>query len=319
MDFTNPNPSIIADKKLYIFDMDGTIYLGYNVFDFAIRFINNLRAAGKKILFFTNNASHSTAFYVNKLTKLGFSPTPDEIMTSGDVTIEFLKRHRAGKSVYLVGTDELVENFRENGINLLNGDGLALHLGISRNYRTALKTVLAGRTVSMDAATINGRPFFSVCGIGFDAVVSERFAKSGKRGLLSYIEQGLKTWREYAPDKYIIRIDGQEWTNDAALITVGNSNQWGNGAKITPHADISDGLLDVTIVDMFNAIEMPELARLLMTGHLDNYSKVHCYKGKNISIIRSATGPAHADGDWFVTGETIDISINPHALKVIVP
>lgn len=122
MDFTNPNPSIIADKKLYIFDMDGTIYLGYNVFDFAIRFINNLRAAGKKILFFTNNASHSTAFYVNKLTKLGFSPTPDEIMTSGDVTIEFLKRHRAGKSVYLVGTDELVENFRENGINLLNGD-----------------------------------------------------------------------------------------------------------------------------------------------------------------------------------------------------
>lgn len=200
-----------------------------------------------------------------------------------------------------------------------SGDGLALHLGISRNYRTALKTVLAGRTVSMDAATINGRPFFSVCGIGFDAVVSERFAKSGKRGLLSYIEQGLKTWREYAPDKYIIRIDGQEWTNDAALITVGNSNQWGNGAKITPHADISDGLLDVTIVDMFNAIEMPELARLLMTGHLDNYSKVHCYKGKNISIIRSATGPAHADGDWFVTGETIDISINPHALKVIVP
>ena len=100
---------------------------------------------------------------------------------------------------------------------------------------------------------------------------------------------------------------------------MGNSNQWGNGAKITPHADISDGLLDVTIVDMFNAIEMPELARLLMTGHLDNYSKVHCYKGKNISIIRSATGPAHADGDWFVTGETIDISILPHALKVIVP
>lgn len=122
MNFKNPNPGILAEKKLYIFDMDGTIYLGYNVFDFAIRFINNLRASGKKILFFTNNASHTTEYYIKKLTKLGFSPKPDEIMTSGDVTIEFLKRKRPGKSVYLVGTDELVDSFRANGINILNGN-----------------------------------------------------------------------------------------------------------------------------------------------------------------------------------------------------
>ncbi len=123
MNFQNPAAAkqTLDDKKLYIFDMDGTIYLGYQVFPYAIRFINNLRAAGKKVLFFTNNASHTTEFYVQKLTKLGFSPTPDEIMTSGDVTIEFLKRHRPGKSVYLVGTPELVENFRENGIPMLEG------------------------------------------------------------------------------------------------------------------------------------------------------------------------------------------------------
>ena len=123
MNFRNPAncKQTLDSKKLYIFDMDGTIYLGYQVFPYAIRFINNLRAAGKKVLFFTNNASHTTEFYVQKLTKLGFSPTPDEIMTSGDVTIEFLKRHRAGKNVYLVGTPELVENFRENGIPMLTG------------------------------------------------------------------------------------------------------------------------------------------------------------------------------------------------------
>ena len=121
MNFVNPDTAPLFDKKLYIFDRDGTIYLGSKIFPFAIRFINNLRAAGKKILFFTNNASHTTDFYVNKLTKLGFSPTREEIMTSGDVTIEFLKRHRQGKSVYLVGTDELVENFRENGIPMLSG------------------------------------------------------------------------------------------------------------------------------------------------------------------------------------------------------
>ena len=121
MNFQNPNTEILKDKKLFIFDMDGTIYLGGNPFDFAIRYIKNLRANGKKVLFFTNNASHTTDFYVQKLSKLGFSPTKEEIMTSGDVTIEFLKRHRAGKTVYLVGTDELVENFRENGIPMLTG------------------------------------------------------------------------------------------------------------------------------------------------------------------------------------------------------
>lgn len=121
MNFQNPDIKALQEKELYIFDMDGTIYLGFQVFPFAIRFINHLRAAGKKVLFFTNNASHTTAYYVQKLTKLGFSPTPDEIMTSGDVTVEYLKRHRAGKSVYLVGTDELVENFRANGIPMLEG------------------------------------------------------------------------------------------------------------------------------------------------------------------------------------------------------
>ena len=122
MKFQNPNPDVLKEKKLFIFDMDGTIYLGGNPFPFAIRFIKNLRASGKKVLFFTNNASHTTPFYQAKLARLGFEPAADEIMTSGDVTLEFLKRFRAGKSVYLVATDELCEEYRAKGINLLRGD-----------------------------------------------------------------------------------------------------------------------------------------------------------------------------------------------------
>ena len=111
----------LADKKLYIFDMDGTIYLGGRVFDFAVRFIEHLRKSGRRVLFFTNNASHTDEFYMEKLTRLGFAPTKEEIMTSGDVTAEFLLRHRAGKKVYLVGTNELVENFKGRGIPLSDG------------------------------------------------------------------------------------------------------------------------------------------------------------------------------------------------------
>ena len=111
----------LMSKKLFIFDMDGTIYLGGIPFEFAKRFIKNLRASNKKILFFTNNASHTTRFYLDKLTRLGFEPTLSEIMTAGDVTFEFLNRHRKDRSVYIVATDELTEEYREKGINIING------------------------------------------------------------------------------------------------------------------------------------------------------------------------------------------------------
>lgn len=122
MNFKNPDISAVKDKKLYIFDMDGTIYLGGRPFDFAIKFIKNLRASGRRVLFYTNNASHTTPFYMKKLERLGYEPREGEVMTSGDVTFEFLTRHRNGSSVYLVATDELVEEYRSKGIRLLNGD-----------------------------------------------------------------------------------------------------------------------------------------------------------------------------------------------------
>lgn len=135
--FENPSNKILQDKELYIFDMDGTIYLGSQVFDFAVKFINKLRSAGKRVLFFTNNASHTSDFYLSKLTCLGFAPTRDEIMTSGDVTVEFLTRHRGGKSVYLVGTDELVADFASRGINIISGDEASADIVIT-SFDTSL-------------------------------------------------------------------------------------------------------------------------------------------------------------------------------------
>ncbi len=110
---------ILTEKKLFVFDMDGTIYLGGIPFDYAVRFINKLRAAGKRVLFFTNNASHSPEFYMKKLERLGFSPAFEEICTSGNVTAAFLVSERAGKRVYLLGTDELYGQFAAAGVDLV--------------------------------------------------------------------------------------------------------------------------------------------------------------------------------------------------------
>lgn len=102
--------------------MDGTLYLGDKVIDGASEFIDTLRGRGMKFVFFTNNSSKSPGKYAEKLRRLGFGDvTRSDIMTSGDVMIDYLRRisDRARPRVYLAGTPALEQQFGEAGIELL--------------------------------------------------------------------------------------------------------------------------------------------------------------------------------------------------------
>jgi Predicted sugar phosphatases of the HAD superfamily len=162
MDFSEAK-ALLKRKKLFIFDMDGTIYLGGRPFDFAIRFIKRLRSEGKRILFFTNNASHSTEFYYTKLEKLGFEPQPGEIMTSGDVTAVYLTRHEQNKKVYLVGTPELETVFRNAGINVIgeNEDGSDIVVTSFDTTLTYAKLEAACRYIRSGAEFLCTHPDFN--------------------------------------------------------------------------------------------------------------------------------------------------------------
>ncbi|MBR5858508.1 MAG: HAD-IIA family hydrolase [Clostridia bacterium] len=112
------------DKKelkrinLFVLDMDGTIYLGEKILPGAIEFVHTARKMGKRVVFFTNNASKNPNNYVDKLNRMGFGATREDVITAGDVTIEYLKRNRPGEAVYLVGTPALEHSFTEAGIEL---------------------------------------------------------------------------------------------------------------------------------------------------------------------------------------------------------
>lgn len=261
------------------------------------KIVQRLLAKGYKVVY-TEYAGHAEV--------LAREATDDIVVAvGGDGTVNEVARG-------IVGTEKIL-----GIIPCGSGDGLARHLGLSHNIRKAIQTIEQGECKRMDTATVNGRLFLSVCGVGFDAVVSERFAKSGKRGVANYIKLGLNTWRNYSPEHYTITIDGEEHQTDSLLITIGNSNQWGNNAKIAPLASCFDGLLEVTTVEKFSFWELPLMAFRLMTGTLHKSRKIACYRGKDIYINRAAEGVVHADGDWFIDSERLHIKILPSALKVI--
>ena len=112
------NKSELKKIKLFVLDMDGTIYLGDKILPGAIEFVHTARKMGKKVVFFTNNASKNPNNYVEKLNRMGFGATREDVVTAGDVTIEYLKRNRPDEAVYVVGTPALHNSFEEAGIQI---------------------------------------------------------------------------------------------------------------------------------------------------------------------------------------------------------
>ena len=129
----------LKNKRFFIFDMDGTIYLENKVLPNAIDLISKINNhSNKRMIYFTNNASKNTAYYLDKLNRLGFPASKEQILTSADVLIKFLKSHRKNKTIYLLGTPYLEDMFRENDITLANdcvGAGLAPALEGDRKGR----------------------------------------------------------------------------------------------------------------------------------------------------------------------------------------
>ncbi len=199
-----------------------------------------------------------------------------------------------------------------------SGNGLARHLNIPISPSGALRILSACQIESLDYGLINDTPFFCTCGVGFDAFVSSCFAKSGKRGLLSYIENTLKEGLTYKPDVYEMEIDGKKEVYKAFLIACANASQYGNNVFIAPHASMSDGLMDVTIMEPFSMLEAPQIAIQLFNKNITKNSHIRSFKCSNLRIRRSSPGVIHFDGDPQDAGRDIDVRLIPGAIRMVV-
>lgn len=199
-----------------------------------------------------------------------------------------------------------------------SGNGLARHLYIPMNPEGAMQVLADCQIKSLDYGIINGTPFFCTCGVGFDAFVSSKFAQSGRRGLLTYIENTLKEGLKYQPDTYEMEIDGEKKQFKAFLIACANASQYGNNVYIAPHASMSDGLMDVTVMEPFNVLEAPQIAIQLFSKTITQNSKIRCFKCRHLKIFRKNPGVIHFDGDPKEEGCEIDVRVMPKDIRIVV-
>ncbi len=249
----------------------------------------------------TNHANHAY-----ELGKLAIQEGYDAVVAvGGDGTINEL-----GSAI--IGTDMPLGIIPEG-----SGNGLALYLGIPLNESAAIRRINRFETVEVDTGEINGRYFFNIAGLGFDASVSDHFATENIRGPVGYLRSVLNVLSDFKPSTYQLLIDGKTYNKEAFMISVANSPQYGNNAYIAPHASITDGILDVCIVQKFPLYLFPKMLFHLFTKSADQSDYVEILPGKSITIIRDNKGPVHVDGEPVEMGEELNIKINHKSLKII--
>ena len=106
----------LQDKRLFLLDMDGTIYLSEQLFDGTIDFLNYVKRIGGRYLFLTNNSSRGTDAYIAKMKRLGIEAFPEDFLTSADAAVDYFRQNPSEGNIYVCGTESLKGQLRAAGL-----------------------------------------------------------------------------------------------------------------------------------------------------------------------------------------------------------
>lgn len=109
----------LKDKKLFLLDMDGTIYIDDKLFDGVLEFLDGIHERGGRYIFMTNNSSKGVEQYIEKLGRLGINALPEDFVTSVDATAAFLEK-RKDEKIYMMGTASFTKQMKDMGFNIID-------------------------------------------------------------------------------------------------------------------------------------------------------------------------------------------------------
>ncbi|MDX5418791.1 MAG: diacylglycerol kinase family lipid kinase [Hymenobacteraceae bacterium] len=200
-----------------------------------------------------------------------------------------------------------------------SGNGLARHLQVPISVDGAIRFLNQGHRSKIDSGNINGHPFFTTAGIGFDAYISSVFAGSKRRGLKTYVELILKEVRNYRHLPIKATINGNTIDTDMFVMAFANAAQYGNNAYIAPMADIRDGLLDVCLVRQLDVFKALSLSYSMLSKKPAGTDSAEYFKVDRVEVTTDHSIMYHADGEFIGKASQFSVSILPQSLHVVAP
>lgn len=200
-----------------------------------------------------------------------------------------------------------------------SGNGLARDLNIPLNYSKAMEIIRQGNVTRIDYGMANGHIFFCTCGVGFDALVSEKVLSQSNRGKLMYVKSMLDVYVNFRPEYYKVTTPDGNFHDTSFLITCANASQYGNNGFIAPEADMQDGKMNIAILKSVSPMDIPQTAIQLVSKNIGNNANLIEIVTSEALIERESDGVMHLDGNAIQTDKDISVKIIKQGLKVLVP
>lgn len=202
-----------------------------------------------------------------------------------------------------------------------SGNGLALELGVDRRPDRAIAQALRAMPRPIDLGELGGRFFVNIAGIGFDAHVASLFNRAGnvRRGFASYVSISGRALLTYKADRYTVTTGSSRVeVARGMLVTIANSPQFGNGARIAPDARVDDGLLDLVVVDERSRVRTICGLPRLFNGTVGRMRGCSIQQIREATILSDRPIPFHVDGEPVQGGRELRARVHPGALRVVV-
>jgi diacylglycerol kinase (ATP) len=200
-----------------------------------------------------------------------------------------------------------------------SGNGLARELRISANPEHAISAALRAAARPIDMGELEGHLFACIAGVGVDAHIASRFnaPSNRRRGFLGYVGITARALAGYEPVRYRITANGAVADVRAILVTIANSAQYGNGARIAPGARLDDGFLDLVVVQERSRLNTLVHLPQLFTGTVARVPGCRVERVTDVVIEADEPLTFHVDGEPSTGGTRLYARVHPAALQVL--
>lgn len=228
--------------------------------------------------------------------------------------------------VVAVGGDgsvnDVAQGLKDSGVHMGiipcgSGNGLARTLKIPLRPALAVKTLNKLQSQTIDSIVINDK-YLSVnaSGVGFDAHIARLLKAVKKRGFKAYSGLFFREYASYQNSNYRLTIDNRTLTRKAWFIAIANGCQYGYNLSIAPKAQLTDGLLDITIIDKVPLDHLPITAPLAFMNLLDHSQHVEMFRAKEVHIEGNLDKWVNIDGEGENLGDSLHFVVHPQSVKI---